>query len=94
MSVSSNFSTRFLTKSNIDDGAYWTISNVDVPDSGSYAVTVTIRGIDCFTGCGITSNSCSDFNKGKPFFRRAKTLVNTRETPNSIYIVPQYVQCL
>lgn len=94
MSISSNFSTKILTKSNVDSSSNWTISNVQVPKSGSYAMSVTIRSIDCFTGCGIVSNgSCSEFNEGKPFFRIFRTFRDTNAAPNSISVTPEFVRC-
>ena len=89
----SNFSTMFVTRSNVASTNNYTFNDVQVPDSGSWAITAVVRGIGCYTGCGSGSQLCSEFDSGRPFFREVVTRVNQSNGPSSITMFPAFVNC-
>lgn len=93
MNPVSNFSTRFVTRSNVGTTSNYTFNDVQVPDAGSYAITAVVRGASCYTGCGSGSQECSEFDTGKPFFRKVETLSNQTSAPSSITLYPNFITC-
>lgn len=93
MNPISNFSTYFVTRSNISTINNYTFRNVQVPDGGTYAVTAVVRGAVCFTQCGSGSQICTEFDSGRPFFREVVTKRNQNSAPLSIHMFPTFVTC-
>ena len=64
---------------------------IDVPETGSYIVSITYSTTDCFVCC--SNATCDAYNAngqqwpgGKPLYRGIKMIRNQSEAPNEIYI--------
>jgi hypothetical protein len=66
---------------------------VEVPSSGSYAVSVEVEGADCYKCCN--TGSCTSFfpARGYPFWRGLSTVFNSFPPPSVINVTPQFVSC-
>jgi len=64
---------------------------IEVPETGSYLVTVEVEAInDCYICC--SSNSCN-IGEGYPFWRGVSSLMNTFPPPPTIYVDPIRIAC-
>ena len=67
--------------------------NIEVPESGSYIVSITYTTNDCYVCCNNGSCTATDitgstWNGGYPYFRGIKFFQNTNTVPDVIYIQP------
>ncbi len=65
---------------------------IEVPQSGTYGVTVTVEASECFQCC---QGSCTNYSPawGYPFWRGVSTLYNTQPPPAIINVTPAFVSC-
>lgn len=94
-SLDSNFKTFNYQVTNSDDLDNF-IYDIEVPSTGSFLITVTVQGTSCFDNC--SSGTGCGFGKGKPYFREAKTFINTDNSPPptsfSYFYSNPFVTCL
>jgi uncharacterized membrane protein len=67
--------------------------NVEVPDTGSYVVSITYNTDDCYVCCGNSVCNATDaggntWPGGSPFYRGVVMLRDQTSVPNNIYIQP------
>ncbi len=63
---------------------------IEIPTGGTFAVTVTVRGLGCFECC--RSQGCLT-QKGTPRFRGNSVMLNAIPPPAIINVVPSLVLC-
>ena len=66
---------------------------IEVPEFGTFSLTVTVQGTTCYTCCTGPSCTGSGF-QGNPYFRGVTTQYNKDNTPETIYVTPKQVSCL
>lgn len=93
--IESNFSSNIFERTNSLNGMNnFVFPNIEVPESGSYSVTAVTLGTSCYVSCS-GSNMCSDYNKGRPRFRKVTIIVNAEDAPDVIYMEPMgFTGCL
>ena len=82
LSIKSNFKTFVFNRDN--DGSKFPENyrfNIEVPQSGSFAITVTSEGTTCFDHCN-TSDNC-EFGKGMPMWREMQAYVNSNSNSSN-----------
>jgi len=88
-----NFSNKLVVRSNVDQLSNYLITDISVPSSGSYAITVTATGIGCFNSCSGISQFCSTFGTGRPFFRDIRAFVNVSGPQGTLNFNLPFVMC-
>lgn len=92
-SVTSNFKTyRYNVNNNDMDKANTEFSNIEIPSSGTFAITVTSEGTVCYTCCYNSNGTCSS-SGGIPYYRGVSTVYNSSSSPTFIRVVPRYANC-
>ena len=74
---------------NNDDSDF--METIDVPEEGTFVITVTIRGQDCYSCCN--GHSCSAGDNGKIRYRGNSVSFNAVPPPVSVTITPEFVIC-
>lgn len=93
-SIKSNFKT-FKRNVNNNDQQNTDFQNIEIPNSGTFSVTVTTSNSGaCFTCC-ITPNQYNACypNGGRPVFRGVSAVYNSNSSPTFIRVVPRYSNC-
>jgi hypothetical protein len=80
-----------FVRSDDDSSNNWRFP-IEVPEAGTYKITVTIKGKQCFDNCS-SSDTCQEFNQGKPFFRSSSTTLNATRFHRNKYITPRFIRC-
>tara|TARA_B110000902_G_C14269761_1_gene572683 strand:+ start:549 stop:1049 length:501 start_codon:yes stop_codon:yes gene_type:complete len=90
----SNFKTYRYFKNNKDQGFEnednYKFENIVVPETGTFAITVTVDGETCFSCC--SGPSCSG-SKGRPFYRGISTVINASSASGIYYVNPIRANC-
>ena len=90
----SNYFTKEYFINNTSNNYNFTFDDVEVPQNGSYIVSVTYNTDDCYTCCGqVNACDATDANGGiwpggSPLYRGVKMMVNQSSTPTEININP------
>ncbi len=91
-SIQSNFKTyRYNVTNEDNDKKNTEFSNVQIPTSGTFAITVTAEATVCYKCC--FSNSGCGANGGYPFYRGISTTYNSSSSPSFFRIAPRYANC-
>jgi len=91
-SIQSNFKTyRYNVTNQDNDKRNTEFPNIDIPTSGTFAITVTAEATVCYKCC--FSNSGCGVNGGYPFYRGISTIYNSSSSPSFVRIAPRYANC-
>jgi|LakMenEpi03Aug12_release.lakeMendotaPanAssembly.Ray.scaffolds.fasta_scaffold734573_1 hypothetical protein len=92
-SVTSNFKTYRFNVSNDDSSkANTEFRDIEIPSSGTFAVTVTSEATVCYTCCYNSNGTCGS-SGGIPYYRGVSTVYNSSSSPTFIQVVPRYANC-
>ncbi len=83
--VDANFKSYHKITTNKDDNSNFRFK-IDVPKTGSFAITATVDGVDCFT---YTDGSCPEIDQGHVCYRAVETMYNAEEIPSVIDLYPK-----
>lgn len=86
--IESNYKTYIYQKPNVDDSGVnknYYFKDIEVPNAGTFLVTVTVKTLSCMNGA--TGASCN-YSKGKVMFRAVSATYNTSNSPSTFYINP------
>ncbi len=88
----SNYKNYRFNVKNDDGNSDNTRFKVEVPETGTYAVSVEIEGTECYKCC---QGSCTNYFPawGYPFWRGVSTQYNSFPPPSVIYVTPSFVSC-
>jgi hypothetical protein len=93
-SVTSNFKTYRYSVTNDDSNkANTEFRDIEIPSSGTFAITVTSQGTVCYTCCYNSNGTCGS-SGGIPYYRGVSTVLNSSSSPTFIQVVPRYANCI
>lgn len=94
-SILSNYKSYWFNVTNNDtDKASTEFSNIEIPTSGTFAITVTAEATVCYTCCYNNNGICRATGGGIPSYRGISTVYNSSSSPTFIQVVPRYANCL
>lgn len=92
-SVTSNFKTyRYNVNNDDTNKANTEFRDIQIPSSGTFAITVTSEGTVCYTCCYNSNGTCKS-SGGIPYYRGVSTVLNSSSSPTFIQVVPRYANC-
>jgi len=91
--VESNFTSLLFNVNNqsfFDNQSNYIFEDVEVPSTGTYSISVTISGQQCFTCC--LGPDCN-FDAGIPVFQGVTAVINANSAPQVVIINPFLSNC-
>ena len=81
-----NFKTYRYRRTNSNDFSNYEFRNIEIPQSGTFGITVTVDTFGCFECCP-NGEGCY------PYFRGISTTYNASSSPNFMSITPTLANC-
>ena len=82
-----NFKTYNYVRNNKDsDNDNLTFKNIDVPKTGTFAISITVDAINCFK---FASGKSCDYTQGRVYYRGLTTKYNSSSAPKTMYVTPK-----